>query len=181
MIGVPPGTLTPQRPLLSSLLIRSGNDIAATLAIDNAGSIEAFAEKMNTYAKYIGMTDSHFVNPHGLPAKGQYSNARDIAIAAFEAYQVPDIRKIIQKRTYEFVFNDGKIRMLYNTNKILGVFEGCNGMKTGFTYAAGNCLVSSASVNGQDRSAVIIKSARPHVWEDSKTLLHVALGIEHLH
>lgn len=178
VIGVKPGEKYTRRQLLNSLLVRSGNDIAATLAIDNAGSIEAFAEKMNTFARYIGMTDSHFVNPHGLPAEGQYSNARDIAIAAFEAYQIPDVREIIKKRTYEFVFNDGRKRMLYNTNKILGVFDGCNGMKTGFTYAAGNCLVSSASVNGQDRISVIIKSARPHVWDDSKTLLQWSLDLE---
>lgn len=178
VIGVKPGEKYSRRQLLTSLLVRSGNDIAATLAIDNAGSIEAFAEKMNVFCRHIGMTDSNFLNPHGLPAEGQYSNARDIAIAAFEAYQIPDIREIIKMSTYEFVFNDGSVRMLYNTNKILGTFEGCNGMKTGFTYAAGNCLVSSASRNGQDRISVIIKSARPHVWDDSKTLLDWSLGLE---
>ena len=178
LIGVKPGEKYTRRQLLTSLLVRSGNDIAATLAIDNAGSIEAFAEKMNTYAKYIGMTDSNFVNPHGLPAEGQYSTARDIAIAAFEAYQVPDIREIIKKSTYEFVFNDGSSRMLYNTNKVLGKFEGCNGMKTGFTYAAGNCLVCSCSVNGQDRISVVLKSARGYVSEDSKKLLQWSLDLE---
>lgn len=178
VIGVKPDEKYTRRQLLTSLLVRSGNDIAATLAIDNAGSIEAFAEKMNTYGRFIGMTDSNFVNPHGLPAEGQYSNARDIALAAFEAYQNPDIREIIKMRTYEFVFNDGRKRMLYNTNKILGVFEGCNGMKTGFTYAAGNCLVSSAHQNGQDRICVIIKSARPHVNDDSKALLQWSLDLD---
>ncbi|MDF1826619.1 MAG: hypothetical protein P1U68_18395 [Verrucomicrobiales bacterium] len=178
VVGVKPGETYTRRQLLTSLLVKSGNDIAATLAIDNAGSIEAFAEKMNIFAKYIGMKDSHFVNPHGLPAEGQYSNARDIAIAAYEAYQVPDIREMVCKVTYEFVFNSGDVRMLYNTNKVLSSFEGCNGMKTGFTYAAGNCLVSSASVDGKDRISVVIKSARPQVWEDSKKLLEWSLGLE---
>ena len=178
VIGVKPGEVYSRRQLITSLLVRSGNDIAATLAIDNAGSVEAFAEKMNTYARYIGMTDSNFRNPHGLPAKGQYSTARDIAIAAFEAYQDPDIRDIISMKTYEFVFNDGSIRTLYNTNKVLSSFDGCNGMKTGFTYAAGHCLVSSASLGGKDRISVILKSARPHVWEDSKALLRWSLDLE---
>lgn len=178
VVGVKPGEQYTRRQLLTSLLVKSGNDIAATLAIDNAGSIEAFAEKMNTLARYIGMTNSNFVNPHGLPAKGQYSCARDIAIAAFEAYQIPDIREMVNKATYEFVFNDGNTRMLYNTNKVLTSFEGCNGMKTGFTYAAGNCLVCSASRDGEERISVIIKSARPHVNNDSKALLNWALELE---
>lgn len=178
VVGVKPGETYTRRQLLTSLLVKSGNDIAATLAIDNAGSIEGFAEKMNVFAKYIGMSDSNFVNPHGLPAEGQYSNARDIAIAAYEAYQVPDIREMVSKTTYEFVFNSGNVRMLYNTNKVLSSFEGCNGMKTGFTYAAGNCLVSSACVDGKDRISVVIKSARPQVWEDSKKLLQWSLDLE---
>lgn len=178
VVGVKPGERYTRRQLLTSLLVKSGNDIAATLAIDNSGSIESFAGKMNAFARSIGMTDSNFVNPHGLPAEGQYSTARDIAIAAFEAYQVPDIRAMIQLETYEFKFNDGRTRMLYNTNKVLGAFEGCNGMKTGFTYAAGNCLVSSAHIDGKDRIAVVLKSARPHVWEDSKKLLQWSLELE---
>ena len=178
VVGVKPGERYTRRQLLTALLVKSGNDIAATLAIDNAGSIDAFAEKMNTFARYIGMTDSHFVNPHGLPAEGQYSTARDIAIAAFEAYQIPDIREMVSKKTFDFVFNDGHVYTLTNTNRVLGDMEGCNGMKTGFTYAAGNCLVCSASVNGEDRISVVLKSARPEVQEDSKALLGWALGLQ---
>ncbi len=178
VVGVKPGEVYPRRQLVTALLVKSGNDIAAALAVDNAGSVEAFAEKMNAYARFIGMTDSNFVNPHGLPAEGQYSTARDIAIAAFEAYQNPDIRGMVSTKTYDFVFNDGRIYTLYNTNRVLTQMEGCNGMKTGFTYAAGNCLVCSASINGQDRICVVLKSARPQVQEDSKSLLEWSLGLE---
>lgn len=178
VVGVKPGEKYTRRQLLTALLVKSGNDIAATLAIDNAGSIEAFSQKMNTYARFIGMTDSHFVNPHGLPAEGQYSTARDIAIAAFEAYQIDDIREMVAKRSYDFVFNDGRIYTIYNTNRVLTDMEGCNGMKTGFTYAAGNCLVCSASVDGKDRISVVLKSARPQVQEDSKALLNWSLGLQ---
>lgn len=180
VVGVKPGERYSRRQLLKSLLVKSGNDIAATLAIDNAGSIEAFAEKMNTLARYIGMKDSHFVNPHGLPVEGQYSTARDIAIAAFEAYQIPDIREMVQSKTYDFVFNDGSVHTLNNTNRLLSGLEGCNGMKTGFTYAAGNCLVCSVSVGGKDRISVVLKSARPQVSEDSTALLKWSLGLEML-
>ncbi len=177
VVGVKPGEKYTRRQLLTALLVKSGNDIAATLAIDNAGSIEAFARKMNTYAKFIGMTDSNFINPHGLPAEGQYSTARDMAVAAFEAYQNPDIREMVSKKSYDFVFNDGRIYTLPNTNRVLSDMEGCNGMKTGFTYAAGNCLVCSASIDGQDRISVVLKSARPQVQEDSKALLNWSLGL----
>jgi D-alanyl-D-alanine carboxypeptidase (penicillin-binding protein 5/6) len=178
VVGVKPGEKYTRRQLLTALLVKSGNDIAATLAIDNAGSIEAFARKMNTYAKFIGMTDSNFINPHGLPAEGQYSTARDMAIAAFEAYQIPDIREMVSTKTYDFVFNDGRIYTLPNTNRVLSDMDGCNGMKTGFTYAAGNCLVCSASVDGKDRISVVLKSARPQVQEDSKALLNWSLGLQ---
>jgi D-alanyl-D-alanine carboxypeptidase (penicillin-binding protein 5/6) len=178
VVGVKPGERYTRRQLLTALLVKSGNDIAATLAIDNAGSVAAFAEKMNRYARHIGMTDSNFVNPHGLPAEGQYSTARDIAIAAFEAYQDPDIREMVSTKAYDFVFNDGRVYTLPNTNRVLGQMEGCNGMKTGFTYAAGNCLVCSASVDGQDRISVVLKSARPQVQEDSIALLTWSFGLE---
>lgn len=178
VVGVKPGERYTRRQLVTALLVKSGNDIAATLAIDNAGSIEAFAAKMNAYARFIGMTDSNFVNPHGLPAAGQYSTARDIAIAAFEAYQNPDIREMVALKTYDFVFNDGRVYTLRNTNRVLEQMDGCNGMKTGFTFAAGNCLVCSASVDGRDRISVVLKSARPQVQEDSKALLEWSLGLD---
>ncbi|NNE93921.1 MAG: D-alanyl-D-alanine carboxypeptidase, partial [Verrucomicrobiales bacterium] len=178
VVGVKPGEKYTRRQILTGLLVRSGNDLAATLAIDNAGSVEAFAEKMNLYAKALGMENSNFKNPHGLPAEGQYSTARDIALAAFEAYQIPDIREIVKLRKYDFVFNSGKVYELYNTNKVLSSMDSCNGMKTGFTYAAGNCLVSSASENGQDRIAVVLKSYRPAVYTDSQKLLEWALALE---
>lgn len=178
VVGVKPGEIYTRRQILTGLLVRSGNDLAATLAIDNAGSVEAFAAKMNTLAKSLGMNDSNFVNPHGLPAKGQHSTAHDMALAAFEAYQNPEIREIVKKRTFEFVLGSGKVYKLYNTNKVLGTLKSCNGMKTGFTYAAGNCLISSASENGQDRITVMLKSGRPYVYKDSQALLEWSLALE---
>ncbi len=107
------------------------------------------------------MTDSNFVNPHGLPAEGQYSTARDIAIAAFEAYQNPDIREMVSKKSYDFVFNDGRVYTLPNTNR--GPFRhgGVQRDEDGLYLRGRNCLVCSASVDGKDRISVVLKSARP--------------------
>lgn len=178
VVGLKPGQTYTRRELLRALLIKSGNDVAATLAITNAGSIEAFAEKMNRFARSLGMQNSHFINPHGLPAEGQYSCAHDMALAAFEAYQIPDIREIVKMKTCTFTFDDGTTRELYNTNSVLNSNEHCNGMKTGFTYAAGHCLISSGEKEGHDRIVVVIKSHKPYVWTDSDKLLNWSLDLK---
>ena len=179
-IGVKTGERYTRRELLTALLVKSGNDIAAALAIDNAGSVDAFAVNMNDMGKRIGLVNSNFKTPHGLPAAGQYSCARDIGIVAFEAYQVPDIREITKLTSYQFVFNDGKTLPLSNTNRLLRAYEHCNGMKTGFTYAAGRCLVSSANVGNQHRIAVVIKTSNQSVWTDSRELLEWSLALKML-
>jgi serine-type D-Ala-D-Ala carboxypeptidase (penicillin-binding protein 5/6) len=177
-VGVKAGEKYTRRELLTGLLVKSGNDLAAALAIDNAGSIDEFSVKMNLMGKRIGLINSNFKSPHGLPVPGQYSCARDIGIVAFEAYQNPEIRDIIKKKAYDFRFNDGQTLLLSNTNRLLREWDLCNGMKTGFTYAAGKCLVASASVNGEHRISVIIKDSNEGVWADSKRLLTWALGLE---
>jgi D-alanyl-D-alanine carboxypeptidase (penicillin-binding protein 5/6) len=178
VVGLKPGQTYTRRELIRALLVKSGNDVAATLAIDSAGSIEAFADKMNSFARSLGMENSHFINPHGLPAEGQYSCAHDMALVAFEAYQIPDIREITKLKSTTFVFDDGTTRELSNTNSVLKTNEHCNGMKTGFTYAAGHCLVASGEKDGQDRIVVVIKSHKPYVWTDSSKLLDWALDLE---
>ncbi len=178
VIGVKPGQTYSRRELLKALLVRSGNDIAATLAIDNAGSVAAFADKMNAFARSLGMENTRFLNPHGLPAEGQYSCAHDIALLAFEAYQIADIREMVKLKRTTFTFNDGTVRELYNTNQVLSSSEYCNGMKTGFTYASGHCLVCSGEKDGQDRIIVTIKSSKPYIWNDSKKLLDWSLDLQ---
>lgn len=177
-VGIKTGETYTRRQLLTALLVKSGNDLAAALAIDNAGSVEAFANKMNLMGKEIGLVNSDFKTPHGLPAKGQYSCARDIAIVAFEAYQNPEIRDIVRQKTYRFVFNDDTSYLLSNTNRLMREWEHCNGMKTGFTYAAGRCLVSSANIGGEHRIAVVINTNNSAVWTDSKKLLEWSLDLE---
>jgi D-alanyl-D-alanine carboxypeptidase (penicillin-binding protein 5/6) len=180
-IGVAPGQKYTRRELLRALLIRSGNDVAACLAIDNAGSIEAFAKKMNAYAVTIGAADSNFFNPHGLPNDQQVSSAHDMALIAFEAYQDPFIRECVKTITEKFTFETGTVRTLYNTNRLLKSYTLCNGMKTGYTSASGHCLVSSGKNpdnNNAERIVVIIGSNRTNVSKDSRALLEWSLNLK---
>lgn len=163
--------------LLQALLVKSPNDVAGALARDNAGSIEAFAEKMNRRARQMGATSSRFLNPSGLPAEGQFSTARDIAIIARNAYSNPVIRKIVATPRAEFHYADGRVRQLVNTNRVLHQVPWCTGMKTGFTNAAGHCLVSSGQNNGRDVIAVILGSNKANVYTDSRRLLEWGLRL----
>jgi len=146
------------------------NDVARCLARDNAGSIEAFAEKMNAKARALGMTSSHFVNPNGLPEPGQFSTARDMSRVAMAAYRNGTIRSIVRLRSLNFRYADGHSQTFTNTNKVLSNFPLCNGMKTGYTVAAGHCLISSASYNGRDIISVVLGDSK-RVWANSYRLL----------
>jgi serine-type D-Ala-D-Ala carboxypeptidase (penicillin-binding protein 5/6) len=163
--------------LLQALLVKSANDVACALARDNAGSIEAFAEKMNRRVSQLGAKSSKFVNPNGLPAEGQFSTARDMAIIARNAYSHPILRRIVATKSFEFHFSDGRVRELVNTNRVLRTAPFCNGMKTGYTDAAGHCLVSSGQNNGRDVIAVVLGSNKKHVWDDSRRLLEWGLRL----
>lgn len=172
-----PGQKYSRFELLQALLVRSANDVACALARDNAGSIGAFAAKMNRRAKQLGARASNFVNPNGLPAEGQYSTARDMAIIARNAYAHPILRRIVATKSFEFHFADGRVRELVNTNRVLRTAPFCTGMKTGFTNAAGHCLVSSGRSRDRDVIAVVLGSNKKHVYDDSQRLLEWGLRL----
>jgi len=169
-----PGEVYERYKLLQVLLVKSMNDVARCLARDNAGSIEMFAAKMNAKARSLGMNNSNFVNPNGLPAAGQYSTARDMAKVAMAAYRNPIIRSIVKTKSVTWTFNDGRTRMFETTNQVLKNWALCNGMKTGYTEAAGHCLISSASYGGRDVIVVALGDSKA-IWNDSYRLLHWAL------
>ena len=150
-----PGEKYQRYKLLQILLVKSMNDVARCLARDNAGNIDQFAAKMNAKARLLGMANSNFVNPNGLPAAGQYSTARDMAKVAMAAYRSPVLRNIIRLKTLTWNYADGRSRTFENTNRVLQNYALCNGMKTGYTEAAGHCLISSASFGGRDVIVVI--------------------------
>ncbi|GAT33477.1 D-alanyl-D-alanine carboxypeptidase [Terrimicrobium sacchariphilum] len=161
--------------LLSAMIVKSENDAAAALARDHAGSIPAFAAEMNQVAREIGANNSYFVNPHGLPAS-QFSTARDMAIIAFHAYREPILRRLMATKYYTFLYADGRTRQLENTNKLLGRSMICNGMKTGFTNAAGRCLVSSATNGSRDVILVQLGSKTNYIFDDAETMMQWGLN-----
>jgi D-alanyl-D-alanine carboxypeptidase (penicillin-binding protein 5/6) len=176
-IYVKPGQSYTRRELLNALLVKSGNDVARTLARDNAGSVSAFADKMTQRVRSLGGSNSNFENPNGLPAQGQYSTARDMARVARMAYRNPTLREIMRTKNYNFRFNSGNVVPLRNTNRVLRTYSFCNGMKTGYTDLAGHCLISSGSYNGRDVIAVVLGSTKARIADESAKLLAYGLNI----
>jgi D-alanyl-D-alanine carboxypeptidase (penicillin-binding protein 5/6) len=176
-INVKPGQTYTRVQLLNALLVKSGNDVARTLARDNAGSVSAFADKMTERVRSLGGTNSNFENPNGLPAQGQYSTARDMARVARMAYRNPTLREIMKTRYYNFRFSSGTVVPLRNTNRVLRTYSFCNGMKTGYTHLAGHCLISSGSYNGRDVIAVMLGCTKARIADESAKLLAYGLNI----
>lgn len=174
-LNIKPGDIYQRIDLLRALLVKSPNDVARCLARDNAGSIEAFAVRMNQRAAAIGATHSHWVNPNGLPDARQYSTARDLATIARVAYANPTIRSIVCLPQLMFRYANGRTRELENTNKLLKRLPYCNGMKTGYTEAAGKCLIASGSRPGRDIIVVVLGDSHSGVWRDAGNLLAWAL------
>jgi D-alanyl-D-alanine carboxypeptidase (penicillin-binding protein 5/6) len=177
-IGLKVGETYTRRQLLTAMMVKSSNDIAQALARDVAGSVAAFAAKMDERAKALGLENTHFINPHGLPPltdDSPYCTARDLAVIAKAADKLPDIRKIVKMQSYKFTKPDGKSIDLANTNRVLRSASYCDGMKTGYTEAAGYCLVATGERNGRRRIVVVLNDTDAGVWKDAQALLDWAL------
>jgi D-alanyl-D-alanine carboxypeptidase len=153
-MGFKPGTKVTVDNALKMLMVKSANDVAVVLAEGVSGSVENFADEMNRASKALGMTQSSWVNPNGLPAENQISSARDIAILARAAFkEFPE---------YDFYWNIPGIkfgkRVMRNYNTLIGRYEGADGIKTGFICASGFNLVASATRNGRRLIAVMLGS-----------------------
>jgi serine-type D-Ala-D-Ala carboxypeptidase (penicillin-binding protein 5/6) len=170
-LNIKPGETYQRIDLLRALLVKSPNDVARCLARDTAGSVEAFAEVMNRRARELGAVNSHFVNPNGLPIPGQYSTARDLSVIARTAYANSTIRSIVCLPQLVFRYANGRTRELENTNKVLKRLPYCNGMKTGYTEAAGHCLICSGARPGRDIIVVVLGDSKAGVWRDASALL----------
>lgn len=158
------GEVLTLQELLYGLMLRSGNDAAVALAIYCGGTVEGFAEMMNDKARSLGLTGTHFSNPHGLDAPDHYSTAKDLAVLAAYAMKNPVFAMTVSTKTV----TAGQ-RELRNHNKLLWQVEGANGVKTGYTKAAGRILVSGAKRQGRQLIAVTIHA--PNDWADHKQLL----------
>jgi D-alanyl-D-alanine carboxypeptidase len=153
-MGFRPGTLVTLEAALKMLMVKSANDIAITVAEGVSGSVEAFADDMNESAASLGMLQSHFVNPNGLPNPQHVSSARDLAILARALYLTfPEQAELFNIGALEV---EGKV--ITNHNNLLGRYPGIDGMKTGFTCAAGFNVVASANQGGKRLIAIILGS-----------------------
>ena len=162
--------------LLEMMLMRSFNDVTKCLARNHFGSQGNFAKVMRTRAAQLGMTQSVFLNAHGLTVEGQYSTARDMMRLTRAAWANPAIRKAVTTRNSTFTYHGGKTVPIKNSNDLIHSYEECVGMKTGFTKAAGRCLICAGHRNGKVVLAVVLGSSWDGVWTDSEAVLRWGLN-----
>lgn len=159
------GEVMTVQELLYGLMLHSGNDAAVALAIYCAGTVESFAQLMNDKARVLGMSSSRFQNPHGLDTPEHYSTAKDLGVLAAYAMKNPIFRQIVSTKRVN-ILN----RSLKNHNKLLWRVEGVDGVKTGYTKAAGRILVSSAQRD--NRRLVTVTINAPSDWLDHEQLIN---------
>ena len=163
------GEVLTLQELLYGLMLRSGNDAAVALAIYCGGTVEGFAQLMNDKAHRLGMDNTHFVNPNGPDAPEHYSTAKDMAILAAYAMENPIFRQTVSTRSVTI-----GTRVLQNHNKLLWRVEGADGVKTGYTKAAGRILVSSTTRQG--RRIIVVTMDDPNDWADHEKLIEDAFS-----
>lgn len=176
-IYLSPGEKLTLEQLLYAIMLESANDAAIAIAEYIGGSVENFAKIMNEKAKEIGAHDSHFVNPNGLPDENHYSTPYDMALIARYAMQNPEFRKIVTTIHYQIPPTNKfeKVRDLWLSNRLIKPssfhYEGADGVKTGYTVAAGQVLVASATRNGHRLISVIMGDQGTNIWTDTIKLL----------
>ncbi|BCI60077.1 hypothetical protein C12CBH8_07160 [Solibaculum mannosilyticum] len=164
-MGLRAGDTVNMESLAVGMLLPSGNDAAMAAAITLGGSLEGFAQLMNERAQEIGCEDTNFVTPSGLDAEEHYSCAYDMALIAREAMKNPTFASIASSKTAKATFgNPPQERTLSNHNRLLRMYDGAIGVKTGFTKKAGRCLVSCAERDGVRLIAVTLNDGND--WKD---------------
>jgi len=157
--------------LLYGLMLRSGNDSAVSIAMHVGGSVQGFAHMMNEKAALIGMTHTNFTNPHGLDDSNMhYSTANDMVKLSAYALRNPIFRQIVATKVKSISWEgENWDRRLQNKNKLLHLYKGADGVKTGYTKLAKRCLASSATRDGRQLAVVTLNA--PDDWNDSMALL----------
>ncbi|MSQ23699.1 MAG: D-alanyl-D-alanine carboxypeptidase [Chloroflexi bacterium] len=168
VIGLEPGDALPLEEMLYGLLLPSGNDAALAIAETvGGGSITQFVGWMNDRAMAMGLRNTHFTNPTGLDADGHYSSARDLAETARALLKNPTLARVVSTPRYVV---PGPTRYLFvNGNPLIGLYDGLDGVKTGFTDNAGRTFVASASRDGKGLIAVVLDS--PDIRAEGQALL----------
>lgn len=154
-LGLKRGDKTSVRDLLYGLMLRSGNDAAVALAEHVGGSVKGFAELMNEKAIELGLTNTHFVTPHGLDDANHYTTALELAKLTDYAMDNETFAKIVGTKSTTIYINN-QSRQINNTNELLGVLNGVVGVKTGFTNNAGRCLVTETKRNNMDIITIVL-------------------------
>lgn len=162
--------------LLYALMLQSANDAAAVIALAVGGSIEGFADMMNEKCASLGLTDTHFENPHGLDGDSHYTTAYELALLSAYALENEDFARIVstEKRTIETQGGNTPFRVLVNHNRLLRTYDDVIGVKTGFTKKCGRTLVSAAERDGVRLVCVTLNDGDD--WRDHRAMLD--LGFE---
>lgn len=175
-LNLKPGQRFTRRQMLYGLMLKSANDVAYALGRDNAGTAEAFAEKMTKRAKELGATNTSFKNPNGLHHPEHYTTPHDLALIARAAMQQPFFRQVVSTRDFDWPAEYGP-QPLHNHNRLLQMYPGCTGVKTGYTIPAQQVLVSAAMRGNSEVIAVVMHTNKPGIWDDSMLLL--SYGLDH--
>jgi D-alanyl-D-alanine carboxypeptidase len=173
-LGLKPGQRIALRYLIRAAAVKSANDCAMALAEAVAGSQSAFADRMNAAARAMGMNNTHFVNPHGLTESGHYSSAHDMALLGRRLfYDFPEYYNLFSRLS-----TSAGVATVYNTNRrLLGSYEGADGIKTGYTSAAGFNLVSSAR-RGNERVIVAMFGGKSSASRNARVAELMDLGFQ---
>jgi len=154
--------------LLYALMLESANDAAVAIALHISNSVDGFAEQMNRKALELGLTDTRYCNANGLQEENHYSSARDLSVLMQYCLRNPFFAEIVGTETKVISAPNQNSRYLTNHNKLLRTYEYCIGGKTGYTKAAGRCLVSAAEQNG--KQLICVTLGAPDDWNDHKAL-----------
>lgn len=164
------GTTQTAEELMMAMMLYSANDAAQAVAIGTAGSVDAFVEQMNARVAEMGLTGTHFANPHGLHNENHYTTAYDLAMIARKALDNEEFRRIINTKSYTVKNLNGEDDyQVYNRNDLLSQYSLADGVKTGYTRQAGNTFVGSATKDGMQLIAVVMNST--DIYGDAKALL----------
>ncbi len=169
VVGLPQGARIPLHDLLYALLLPSGNDVAIAIAEGTAGTVDAFVARMNSEARRLGATQTHFGSPHGLYTPDNYTTAYDLTVITRAALRNPTIAEIVRTKKWTFHPPGGAARILANHNKLLARYPGADGVKTGYVDESGLTLVASATHGGWRLIAVVLHTR--DMWGDSTRLL----------
>jgi D-alanyl-D-alanine carboxypeptidase (penicillin-binding protein 5/6) len=171
-LGLRAGMRLPAEHLLAAALLRSANDACLALAERVAGSEIAFVARMNERAAALGLADTHFANACGFDAPGHYASARDLARLADAALDKPRIAAIVARESGTATTSDGRLFRFDNTNVLIGRVDGARGVKTGWTRAAGRCLVALAERAGT--RVLVVMLGAPDRWWDAVAMIESA-------